>query len=252
MDPLVIIAGFGVGLLVGMTGVGSGSLMAPFLVLVLGSRPVIAVGTDLAYAAITKVVGGVRHARNRTVDRGVALRLAIGSVPGSVLGVATTALLEASSKEQADAFVGHALGITLIVVAATIILEPLLGSRWRGRARLEARPWALVALGLFIGFIVGLTSLGSGSLLGVALVLFTGLSYRQVVGTDVFHGALLTGSAALAHLALGHVDLGLTLALLVGSIPGVLVGTHLAIRVPDRALRLALGVVLLLAGVRLV
>lgn len=251
MDLTAAAAGFVVGVLVGMTGVGSGSLMAPFLVLVLGNRPVIAVGTDLAYAAITKVFGGIRHAQQGTVDRGLALRLAVGSVPGSVIGVAVVGLLEAQSRELADAIVGRALGVTLLLVALVIFVEPLLGRRWRGHARLEQRGTALVVLGFVVGLVVGLTSLGSGSLLGAALVLLTGLPARRIVGTDVLHGALLTGSAALAHLVLGHVDVPLTLALLVGSIPGVLLGAQLASKVNDSLLRRILGIVLLIAGARM-
>jgi len=256
MDPLVILFGLGVGVLVGLTGIGGGSLMTPLLILVGGYSPVVAIGTDLAYGAVTKTVGGWRVWRQGLVDLRLSTWLALGSLPGSLGGVWAVDRL---NDRYGDAFEPYLLGSlagALVLVALAILARalfmPRLVEQERESADLDGRRKALtVAIGLVLGFILGLTSVGSGALIGLALILVFKLTPRRVVGTDVFHAAVLLWTAGLAHLAGGNVDLALMGTILLGSIPGVWIGTGLLPRVPVDALRPALGIVLLAAALAL-
>jgi len=250
MDPLVILFGLGVGVLVGLTGIGGGSLMTPLLILVIGVPPVVAIGTDLAYGAVTKTVGGWRHLRKGTVDLGLSTWLAVGSVPGALGGVVAVDRLHAAYGNSFDTVLLTCLaGALLLVAGATLVralLMPGLVARERDTVHLAGRGRAAaVAIGLLLGAILGLTSVGSGALIGFALILFFRLTPRRVVGTDVFHAAVLLWVAGLAHLVAGNVDLALMGTILLGSIPGVWIGASLIDRVPADALRPALGCVLL-------
>jgi uncharacterized membrane protein YfcA len=253
--PLIIIFGFGVGVLVGTTGVGGGSLMTPALILLVGTSPVTAIGTDLAYAAVTKTVGGWRHFRKGTVDMTIALWLALGSVPGALGGVVVLHMLERSLGKHAFddtllVLVAGALLVTGVAVLARALF--LRVRRERDHVEFELRhKLAAVAIGLSVGFVLGLTSAGSGALIAVGLIIVYRLTPRRVVGTDVFHAAILLWVAAFAHLVSGNVDLALAGNILIGSIPGVWVGAGLATRMPDHTLRPALGIVLLAAGLAL-
>src|SRR4051812_12374107 len=246
MDPLVIVFGLGVGVLIGMTGIGGGSLMTPLLILFAGIHPTVAIGTDLAYGAITKSLGGWRHLRKGTVDLGVSKWLAFGSVPGSVAGVI---LLELVLK--------HAPSILLTGVAAALLVVSL-SMLFRAlflKAALEREQHTVVlttgvkaqavGLGVVLGFLLGLTSVGSGALIGLALILVFRLTPHRVVGTDVFHAAIVLWAAGLAQLVAGNIDVVLMGTILIGSLPGVLIGTALSGRVPAIVLRPALGCVLL-------
>lgn len=253
--PLIIAFGFGVGVLVGTTGVGGGSLMTPALILVFGTAPTTAIGTDLAYAAITKTVGGWRHWRKGTVDLPIALWLAVGSVPGALGGVVVLRVLEhALGRKQFDdtllVLVACALLVTGVAVLARALLMRVRGERHTVDFELRHKV-AAVLIGVSVGFVLGLTSAGSGALIAVGLIMVYRLSPRRVVGTDVFHAAILLWVAALAHLVSGNVDLALAGNILIGSIPGVWVGSSLATRLPENALRPALGIVLLAAGLAL-
>lgn len=248
MDPWLILFGFGVGILVGTTGMGGGSLMTPLLILVFGIKPVVAVGTDLAYAAITKTAGGWLHFRKGTVQTNLAWWLAAGSCPGAVLGVV---LLERLGLED---ILLPMIASALLLTGALVLFRALWsqGANEREEVVLQARhKTAAVILGASVGFVLGLTSAGSGTLIAIGLILGFRLLPRRVVGTDVFHAAILLWVAALAHLFSGNVDLLLTATILIGSLPGVWLGTHLATRLPERGLRPALGVVLLGAGLAL-
>ncbi len=249
--------GFVVGLLVGMTGIGGAALMTPLLILLAGVRPVVAIGTDLAYGAITKAVGALLHYRRRTVDIAITWRLGVGSIPAALLGVALIGWMKGGAYNGAvDRFVNRALGLVLIAVALSLLLRPWLrqnsvqagdSSYSRKRGRLT------VVLGAGIGFLVGLTSVGSGSLIAASLVMiYPELSLRRVVGTDIFHAMLLSAAAGLAHLYVGTVDVNLLGALLLGSIPGVWLGSHLAVTLPDRILRPILASLLLAIGFKLI
>ena len=243
-DPTYILFGLVVGVLVGLTGIGGGSLMTPLLILAGGVPPTVAIGTDLAYGAITKTVGGWRHLRIGTVDLGLTGWLAVGSVPGSLIGVMATDLVRVETLLVlvAVALVIAALGI----LARALIANPrereavdLAGRRTRAGAAVT---------GFVLGGIVGMTSVGSGALIGLVLLLVFRLTPHRVVGTDVFHAAILLWTAGLAHLAAGNVDLLLTATLLLGSLPGVWLGAWLCLRVPAGGLRPALGCVLLAAA----
>jgi uncharacterized membrane protein YfcA len=233
---------------VGTTGMGGGSLMTPLLILVFGIKPVVAVGTDLAYAAITKTAGGWLHFRKGTVQTNLAWWLAAGSCPGAVLGVV---LLERLGLED---ILLPMIASALLLTGALVLFRALWsqGANEREEVVLQARhKTAAVILGASVGFVLGLTSAGSGTLIAIGLILGFRLLPRRVVGTDVFHAAILLWVAALAHLFSGNVDLLLTATILIGSLPGVWLGTHLATRLPERGLRPALGVVLLGAGLAL-
>jgi uncharacterized membrane protein YfcA len=248
MDPWLILFGFGVGILVGTTGMGGGSLMTPLLILVFGIKPVVAVGTDLAYAAITKTAGGFLHFRKGTVQTNLAFWLALGSCPGAVVGVI---LLE---RLGLDDILMPLIAGALLVTGALVLFRALMtrGANERDEVILETRhKVAAVLLGASVGFVLGLTSAGSGTLIAIGLILGFRLAPRRVVGTDVFHAAILLWVAAIAHLFSGNVDLLLTATILIGSLPGVWLGTHLSTRLPERGLRPALGVVLLSAGLAL-
>jgi uncharacterized protein len=253
LSPLFPISGFLVGILIGLTGIGGGALMTPFLILVLGTRPVVAVGTDLAYNAVTKLVGAYIHWRQGTVDIHLVKRLALGSVPAGIAGVAALSAITRSGADPDEA-VKRALGAALILVAA-ILLSRVLGIEFpemppRWRAALQGR--GTVIVGAVVGALVGFTSVGSGSLLVPFLMTVFPLTAAQVVGTDVFHAAILVSVTALGHAHEGSVDWGIAAGLLVGSIPGAALGSWMAPRTPARALRVGLAGLLLVTGISLV
>jgi uncharacterized protein len=243
MDPLVVLFGLGVGVLIGLTGIGGGSLMTPLLILVIGVNPVVAIGTDLAYGAVTKTVGGWRHLRKGTVDVGVSKWLAFGSVPGALAGVALL--------ERLDLDVTVVLGlvaIALLVVSLVVLVRAVLvvAPDERPQVPLDGRAKSTaVAVGAVLGLVLGLTSVGSGALIGPALILLFRLTPVRVVGTDVFHAAILLWAAGLAHWVGGNVDFALMGMILLGSLPGVWIGSALVSRVPVAVLRPLLGCVLL-------
>ncbi|MDQ3850307.1 MAG: sulfite exporter TauE/SafE family protein [Actinomycetota bacterium] len=250
MDPMVIAFGFGVGVLIGLTGIGGGSLMTPLLVLFAGVHPVVAIGTDLAYGAVTKTLGGWRHLRKGTVDLGVSKWLAVGSVPGSLIGVWLVGRLQRAYGEGFEPVLLGLVAGALLIVALTILgramFMPSLVARERPAVNLTAGTKATAtAIGAVLGLVIGLTSVGSGALIGLALILVFRLTPHRVVGTDVFHAAILLWAAGLAHLVSGNVDFGLMGTILVGSLPGVWIGAQLITRVPAAALRSTLGCVLL-------
>ena len=250
------VAGFAVGAVVGLTGVGGGSLMTPLLVLGFGVPPVTAVGTDLLYAGITKAGGAVSHGLKGRVDWRVAGLLAAGSIPGTVLALAALALFPPASPST-RIVVSVSLGVMLVLTALALALRSRLLS-W-ARARGE-RAWiarhrtvATIAIGAFIGLAVTLSSVGAGAVGVTALVLlFPALATVRIVGTDIAHAVPITLVAGTGHLFLGNVDGWLLASLLAGSLPGILVGSHLAARLPERVVRHSLVAVLLFAGAKLV
>ena len=256
MDPALVAFGLGVGLLVGLTGVGGGSLMTPLLILVFGVQPVTAIGTDLAYAAVTKTVGGYKHLKQGTVDMRLSTWMAFGSVPSALGGVYVVEALEKAYGNGFNDLMLGLLAVALLLTGAATLARSIflkqLADRERDSIPMETRhKVGAVLLGLFVGFVLGLTSAGSGALIAVGLILIFRLVPTRVVGTDVFHAAILLWAAALAHLVAGNVDFGLAGNILVGSVPGVWVGSHMSIRVPTAALRTVLAVVLMGAGLGL-
>jgi uncharacterized protein len=255
VDFALVAFGLGVGILVGMTGIGGGSLMTPMLILVFGVTPVTAIGTDLAYAAVTKTVGGYKHLRQKTVDIRLSSWMAVGSVPAAIGGVYVLTLLEDwLGRDFEDAVIAILAGALLLTGAATLVRAFLkrMHERERDTIEMERRhKIAAVVLGLSVGFVLGVTSAGSGALIAVGLILLFRLAPQRVVGTDVFHAAILLWAAGLAHVTAGNVDFGLAGTILVGSVPGVWLGSHWSVRVEPAVLRTTLAVVLIGAGLAL-
>jgi uncharacterized membrane protein YfcA len=247
--PLVLMS-FGVGVLVGLTSMGGAALMAPFLILVLGVRPVLAVGTDLVYGAVMKFVGAWVHLRQGTVDLPVVRKLAAGSIPGGLLGVLVVILLPRFT-HNAEQYVKKAIA-TLLVVVAIILLTHVL-TRFSevslsASALTRLHEKGTVIWGAVVGFCVGLTSVGSGSLLAPFLLMLYPSKTAKAVGTDVFHAAILVTITGIAHATSGGVEWNLVPGLLAGSIPGVVLGSRIASRIPARPLRAGLAAVLLVTG----
>jgi len=255
VDFALVAFGLGVGILVGMTGIGGGSLMTPMLILVFGVTPVTAIGTDLAYAAVTKTVGGYKHLRQKTVDITLSSWMALGSVPAAIGGVYVLTLLEDwLGRDFEDAVIAILAAALLLTGAATLIRAFLKSMHERERDTIEMErrhKVAAVLLGLCVGFVLGVTSAGSGALIAVGLILLFRLSPQRVVGTDVFHAAILLWAAGLAHVIAGNVDFGLAGTILLGSVPGVWLGSHWSVRVEPAVLRTTLAVVLIGAGLAL-
>src|SRR3954451_23227768 len=256
LDPLIVLFGLGVGVLVGLTGMGGGSLMTPLVIVVIGTKPVVAVGTDLAYGAVTKTVGGWRHFRHGTVDMGMTGWMAVGSVPAAVGGVYVLEAIQDAYGKQFDdvmlTLVAGALLFTGVAVLARSLFLPSFIDKERHRVEMTTRNKITAAgLGVFVGFVLGVTSAGSGSLIAVGLILLFRLAPKEVVATDVFHAAILLWAAAAAHIVAGNVDYGLMLNILLGSVPGVWLGSHLVTKIEVRTLRTALAIVLVGSGLGL-
>jgi uncharacterized protein len=255
VDFALIAFGLGVGVLVGMTGIGGGSLMTPMLILVFGVTPVTAIGTDLAYAAVTKTVGGYKHWRQKTVDLRLSTWMAFGSVPAAVGGVYVLSLLEDWAGRDFEDLLLTILAVALLLTGAATLIRAFLKrmhERERDTVALERRhKIAAVVLGTCVGFVLGVTSAGSGALIAVGLILLFRLVPTRVVGTDVFHAAILLWAAGLAHIVAGNVDFALVGTILLGSVPGVWLGSHWSVRVEPAVLRTTLAVVLLGAGLAL-
>jgi uncharacterized membrane protein YfcA len=256
MDPALVIFGFGIGLLVGMTGMGGASLMTPLLILVFGISPVTAIGTDIFYAAVTKTVGGYQHLKLKTVHRGIAFWLAVGSVPSAIAGVWVIELLQSRYGDDLDKVVLGMLGGALLVVGLATLLRSVFFKdviTERSAMHLYRRHIiAAIITGAVTGFVIGLTSAGSGTLIAIALIAIFRLTPQRVVGTDVFHAAVLLWAAGMAHWVGGNVDFGLAGNILLGSVPGVIVGTNLSVKAPQAFLRRALAVVLIASGITLI
>ena len=258
MDWMYTLSGFLVGLIVGVTGVGGGSLMTPLLVLLFGVSPATAVGTDLLYASLTKTLGGWVHGRRGTVDWKVFGLLAMGSLPAAV---ATIVLLKSLALDEKSlrSLVTGVLSVALLLTAAALLLKDRikrLARREDGTVyELHHRhlPAATIVTGVVVGALVTVSSIGAGVLGTVALLfLYPRMPAVKVVGTDIVHAVPLTALAGMGHLALGTVDLVLLASLLLGSLPGIWIGSHLSSRVPEKVLRPVLATMLLVIGIKMV
>ena len=247
-----VIAGFAVGVLVGMTGMGGGSLMTPMLILIFGFDPKTAVGTDILHGAIFKSFGAWRHRRLGNVNVPLAVWILAGSAPCSLVGVE----LASSFSDGAEATMSKIIGAALIVGGLGFLARTFVKPRTdipEGPFRLTRRDKIVaVLIGASCGFVVGLTSVGSGTFFGLFMLFLFPLSATQMVGTDVTQAAALLWVAGAGYLLHGNVDLHAIAWLLVGSIPGVFLGANLSIKVPDRALRTVFAFVLMLSGIKLV
>jgi len=247
-----IVAGALVGILVGLTGVGGGSLMSPILILMFGVAPATAVGTDLWFAAATKSVGGAVHHRQGSTDWPVVRLLCLGSLPAAALTALWLGRTEA--RGAVPALIPVALGALLVLTAVATPFRDRLARRLaRGRAQAGERGWPTVLVGAVLGTLVTLTSVGAGALGVSALMLLypTRMTTRRLVGTDIVHAVPLTLVAGAGHLWLGNVDFALLGSLLAGSIPGIVLGSSLAGHLPERIVRPVLATVLFAVGLRL-
>jgi uncharacterized membrane protein YfcA len=253
IDPLYSLSGFVVGVIVGLTGVGGGSLMTPLLILLFNVHPATAVGTDLLYAALTKSAGTLMHGFNRNIDWKIVLTLGIGSVSSAALTLWLLSSMGGSSPEVTH-LISQVLGAMLLVTALTLFFR-----RWLlgfARSHREPNPRAqtalTVAIGVLIGVLVSISSVGAGAIGVTALMLlYPRLPLLKVVATDVAHAVPLTAVAGMGHWAIGNVDLGMLASLLVGSVPGILLASWFSPRLPEALIRLLLGGVLVLVGLKL-
>jgi uncharacterized protein len=254
MDPAIVVFGLGIGVLVGMTGMGGGSLMTPLLILIFGIQPTTAIGTDIFYSAVTKTVGGWRHFKMKTVNMELVKWLALGSVPAAVGGVAIVSILQNHiGEDRLDSLVYAVLGGTLLMVgvitlARALILRTLVEERDRFEVERRHKVAAIV-IGATTGFVIGITSAGSGTVIAILLIAVYRLAPKKVVGTDIFHAAVLLWAAGIAHWIGGNVDFVLAGNILLGSVPGVVIGAALSSRAPTGFIRTALGVVLVGSGI---
>jgi uncharacterized protein len=252
-----------VGFLVGLTGVGGGSLMTPFLVAVVGVPAPTAVGTDMVFATATKLTGSVQHYRQRSVNPEIAVFLGLGSIPAGLLGVATLEWMEGAFDPQTlKSVMITIIALTLVVVGASLIYReyfmprrdatPKKAGVWDGKSPMSRRRRAYTVLfGAMGGYLVGLTSIGSGSVMAVILLLLYPIAPAVIVGTDIAHATVLSLVVGLAHMTQGNVDFGLAGTLLLGSIPGVLLGSRIAPWLPGKPLKAILAGMLIFVGVRL-
>ena len=249
------LTGLLLGSLVGLTGMGGGSLMTPILVIVFGFQPTYAVGTDIFHGAIFKSFGAVRHRRLGTVHARLTLWMFLGSGPFSLAGVAAASAIQHHYGSSAQTIESYLIGAALVVGGMGFLAKSFVkrGMQPSDAAFILQRRDKVIAvvIGAVFGFVVGLTSVGSGTFFGLVMVLVYPLTMPKIVGTDIFHAAALLWVAGIGHLVSGNVDLHATAWLLTGSIPGILISSRYSVRLPDVALRLALATVLILSGLKL-
>jgi hypothetical protein len=254
IDPLYALSGFAVGMLVGMTGVGGGSLMTPLLILLFGIHPATAVGTDLLYAAATKTGGSLVHGWARSIDWRVVRRLATGSLPATVLTLTVLSHFNLNG-EAARGLITLVLSIALFATAFVLVFGGPLVAMYRARVvELDPKRTAAVTVlvGVVLGVLVTISSVGAGAIGVVVLVLlYPQLPMAKIVGSDIAHAVPLTLVAGLGHWMMGSVDWHIIASLLVGSLPGIFLGSYFAIRIPERALQLVLAATLFVVASRM-
>jgi uncharacterized membrane protein YfcA len=246
-----VLVGTVVGVLVGLTGLGSGVLLLPFLIFGLGIPPIVAVGSDAAFSVLTKLGAGFLHWRQRTVNWRLVRHLACGSIPGAFGGVLLIARLRAVYGDGVNDILRLIVGVLLVFIPLLLLTQGMFTKPALTMNLVESSRIGVGLIGLFAGFLVGLSSVGSGTVVLVLLVLLIHCSPAILVGTDIIHAVLLTGFTTLLYLRLGTVDFGLVMALLVGSIPGALIGVRLSTQLPSPWLKRVLCVALLASGVRM-
>jgi len=254
IHPLFVISGFAVGFLVGMTGVGGGSLMTPLLILLFHVHPVTAVGTDLIYASVTKTGGSLVHGFNKTIDWRIVRRLATGSLPASLLTLGVLWLLKIDPSAY-SALVTKVLGVALLCTAAALLFRRRLLASYSRRIGIlgegQTRAYTILT-GVALGVLVTISSVGAGAL-GVTalLLLYPELPVVKIAGSDIAHAVPLTLVAGMGHLMTGGIDLSVLVSLLCGSLPGIMLASLFAPRLPDRALRIVLAGTLTIVAARL-
>ncbi len=275
MDYRISLVGLLIGFLVGLTGMGGGSLLAPIMILFFRIPPVWAVGTDIAYSTVTKALGSVIHIRQKNVNFKVALWLACGSVPATLLSVGLVQYIRKHYGAVVNGVILHALGFTLVLVAVMLVLKPFI-LRYFNQRRMEKqkqealigemsstersknwekryRPIVTAMVGAVVGFLVGLTSVGSGTLIIVSIAfLFPRLTSKELVGTDIFQAFMLLASGAIAYIVAGTINWPIVGMLLIGSLPGVYLGSKSSKFIPERYMRPVLATVLAISGLKLI
>lgn len=248
----IIVMGLFIGFMVGLTGVGGAAMLTPILIL-FGISPSIAVGTDLVYNSITKLFGSFQHWRQNTINIKLVKYLAIGSIPSAICAVGILHLFDSFFDNQ-ELIIKHALGYTLILVAATTLIKTFQKNKFESKLQLkplhEKRTLTII-IGIVLGFLVGLTSIGSGSMFALAMLYLYRMRPSELVGTDIAHAFLLVTAAGLMHAGFGNVDYRLVINLLMGSIPGVLMGSSLSSKFPAKPLRTIMAVMILISGLKL-
>lgn len=248
---LPVVAGLVIGFLIGLTGMSGGALMTPFLLLVMKLDPILAVGTDLTFASITKTLGSIQHRRKKNVSINRVLWLAVGSIPASFLS-AQFIMKQSENQAMIEDFLPNILGVTLIIVSLIIVARGLkLLSNITVFETGWPPSWMLVVIGALGGLLVGMTSIGGGTIIIAMLMLFFSVPLNQLIGVDVAHGALLAMIAALNYLFAGEVDFVLVGLLLIGSLPGVWLGASTINRVDLRIVRGILAVMIIAEGIEL-
>lgn len=248
---LKILVGFVVGVLIGMSGVGGGVLLLPVLIFGLRVPAIVAVGSDALFNFFTKVPASLMHLKKGTVRRKVVIALALGSIPGSIAGVNLLMHIRHVYGDGVNNFIKSAIGLLLIVIPTLMLFQRRIEEKIANRPPTMKGFAGMALIGLVAGFLVGMTSVGSGSIIMMLLLLFYSFPPKINVGTDIVHAVVLTGVTGFMHFRLGNVDPGLVLSLLIGSIPGGLIGSHLATRLPMLWLRRLLCTLLLITGARM-
>jgi uncharacterized membrane protein YfcA len=246
-----ILIGFVVGVLIGLTGLGGGVLLLPTLIFGLHIPAIIAVGSDALFNFFTKIPAGLLHLLKGTVRRKVVLAMAVGSVPGSYCGVLLLQHLRTLYGNGVNDFIKSAVGLLLVCIPTLLLFQGRIEEHLAKRQPTLKSFIGMSFIGLVGGFLVGMTSVGSGSMIMMMLLLFYSFAPKVMVGTDIVHAVILTGVTSLLHWKLGNVDFGLVTSLLIGSIPGGMIGSHLSTRVPVLWLRRILCTVLLMTGARM-
>jgi len=251
LDFFYILAGASVGFIIGLTGVGGGSLMTPLLVLGFNIQPAIAVGTDLLYAAITKSSGVWTHQKLKNINWAIVKNLSLGSIPGSIGCIAAIQYLNLSGEVFED-IISVTLGFMLILTSIVIIFKEDINKYFkRSPQSSDPSPIIIISLGVILGVLVTLSSVGAGAIgSAILLILYPSLKTRTIIGTDIAHAVPLTAIAGLGHFQLGHIDFTLLLSLLIGSIPAIYFGTMMGQNLPEKTLKYIVASILLLIGLK--
>lgn len=252
MDISLIVSGVLVGIVIGATGMGGGLIMTPLLMFGFGVAPSIAVGTDLIFASVTKIFGAWQHWRQKTIDFKLLKNVALGSIPGTLVGIFVLRWAKTNLQIPFDVFISKALGIVFLIIAVVMVLQIFKKQKTNTNRQISnMNPLVVGIIGLLVGFLVAITSVGSGTLFIALLLFLYPYAASRLVGTDIIHGVLITGIAAMAHITLGTIDLLFAGKLLVGSIPGVLIGSKLSIKLPDRYIKFLLVCLLAASALKL-
>lgn len=254
MSAGIVMMGLVVGFFVGLTGVGAASLLTPLLIM-MGLHPSVAVGSDLLYNSVTKLFGTIQHWRQRTIDWRIVGYLAAGSIPGAVGAIACLYLFETFFDNQ-ETIIKLALGYVLIMVAFITLVKVFFDrqikpNKWQRKLPQQKKRMTAV-IGFVLGIIVGLTSIGSGSLFGLFMLYFYSMNGSRLVGTDIAHAFFLVSVAGLLHAGIGNIDYMLVMNLLAGSVPGVIIGSKLSIKAPTKVLRAVIASLILISGLKII